>query len=293
MNEVFKYSLAVFTILNGIAEVVILHLTKTSKHAVKVFLTNKCCVLFFAGCCLLARCICTTMEIINSVACNTILGGMFIVEFSYLASMVLSYIDLHMSLKRMTINDPPISKTKAVIFSVLTWIVGAGVGAIGFLFQNPEWQGDSMEECMQHKLFHLPEYTIFKRCLLAALLIVLLAVYIATDKLLRDSIRNNQQLHNANREGTQAAGKPNKQANYLDDRMHVMKIMAIKTWIAEISWGLCLVIGIVGQRCEWCVGQDWLKPTLRLIPIVTSSWIYLFNNKSVRESCGRFCRLCR
>ena len=211
--------------------------------------------------------------------------------FTYLAHMVLSYIDLFMSLKRMTINDPPITKTKAVIISVVTWVVGFGISAAGFMFENPEWPGDDMSDCRRYLLVHLPGYTIVAQCVIVALLTVLLGMYIATDKLLRDSLANNQ-LHNDNRAGTPADETRNKTAKYIEDRRRVMKILAIKTWIMVICWGVATVMGIVMQACESCRGQQWIgamSNLLQVFPIFVGGWIYLFNSKRFSEACGRCC----
>ena len=285
MAEAFDYCAAVLVILSGVLEGFVLHLTNTAKHAALVFLTSKCLAPLLGGSCLLARCIATTSGVHGTTACSLIISGTYAMGFSYLAHTVLAYIDLYMSLERMAINDPPITKTKAVIMSVVTWVVGFGISALGFRFENPDWSGE-MNDCRRYLLVHLPGYTITAQCVIAALIALLFGMYRATDKLLRDSITNNH-VHNA-----QAEAARTKTAKYLEDRRRVLKILAIKTWIMIICWGVATVMGIVLQLCETCRGQQWIGAAsnlLQVFPIFVGGWIYIFTSKRLSQACGSLC----
>ena len=290
MEGAIGYVLAGLLLYSGTVECLVLHFTKTAKDAVVVFLTSKCIASISGGCLVLARCVCITKGVDSIVACGTILGCTFAGAFIYISHVLLAYIDLYLSLKRMTINDPPISKTKAILLSVLTWMTGYGIGALGFLFRNPDWQGDGMADCYRYELFHLPGYTIAIMCLVAALLIAIFALNRATTKVLQDSISNNE-LHSDNGEAGQAQ---NKAAKYIEDRKRVVKILAIMMWFMEICWGLVITICIVSQLCALCRDQVWINPVvivLQTTPVIAAGWIYLFNNKGFREACGRLsCR---
>ena len=194
---VIKYCMAVVVIFSGVIEALVLSFTKTAKGAVLVFLRSKFVAVLIGGLSVLARCICISKEVGGPIACFTILSGIYISVFNYLAHTALAYIDLHISLKRMAINDPVITKRKAVIMSVFIWAISISMCGLGALFENPEWDGDSMDNCRRGGLFHLKEYTITMIIIWAVLLLVLVGMNFATWKLLNDSIRNSQ-LHNPN-----------------------------------------------------------------------------------------------
>ena len=165
-------------------------------------------------------------------------------------------------------------------------MTGFGIGALGFLFKNPEWQG-GMADCYRYERFHLPGYTIAIQSIIGFMLIALFAMNRATTKVIQDSISNNQ-LHN----NAEAGQTRNKTAKYIEDRKHVVKILATMMWIMEILWGLCVILGIVSQLCALCRDQKWIIASLvvaQIIPIVAAGWISLFNNKGFMKACGRLC----
>ena len=265
-----------------------LHFTDTAKGAVLVFLTSKFVAVLIGGLSMLARAICTTMEVGGIKTCIAIMSGLYISIFNYTAHSLLAHIDLYISLKSMRINDPVITKKRAVIMSALTWALSIIISGLGFVFEDPDWPGDGMTDCRRRSMVQLLGYGVALISSRGALYIALGVISVATWKLLSDSIRNNQ-LHND-------GDKRNKIARYLEDRKRVMKILTIKACLTIVCWGCTCVRDLLGQICESCGFPDWfvqISNVLYVIPILAAGWIYLFYHKRFKEVCGwMFCR-CR
>jgi hypothetical protein len=188
----------------------------------------------------------------------------------------------------MAINDPLITRKRAILISAFTWMIWMGIGALGFLFPNVEhgeWTDDIGVKCIRFNQLHIPAYTATVFVLRGLLIIMIIAMYFSTSTLLNKSINNNR-LHNDNR--TISNTNPNiesgaidnqqqrehtgvlstnigdhciinqrqlfhsNQAKYLDDRSQVLKILAIKAWMMIICWGLIVVVGLINTLCAPC-----------------------------------------
>jgi hypothetical protein len=313
-GQLIQYSMSFFIIFVSCVECVVLHYTNTIKAALVVFQGNKFLACLLAGLVLLIRTVCTTLEINTVDGCIAIISGINAILASYITHTLLTYVDLYTSLKSMAINDPVITKTKAILLSLLTWTIWITVHALAFIFEHPEWHGKSIDECRREYMFLSTWYGIALLCLRGVLLVALLVMLFVTSRLLQKSIRNHS-LHNDNpgasptmtpmtavstiskvkdADGCKTHVDVAKRAKYIEVRKRVLHVLAIKTWIMVICWGLGVNYELTTQMCALCrtLVPVWLNDVIQiltLLPIITNGAIHLFFHQNFRKACVRFC----
>ena len=324
-----SYVIATLILLASCVEILALRYTKAAKHAIIVFFTSKYLSNLMAGLLFMGRTICDSFGVRPLVGCLSIMSGFYVVIGSFITHTLLAYIDMYVALQNMAINDPRITRKRAALLSMFTWIIWLGIGALGFLFPNAKyenhaWLDYSQEPCVAIYPFHASGYRIFVLALRGVLIITIMAMYFATSRLLTKSIQNNllhrdeskpdassteveseQQpsnlpysiSHRRNAISTDALNQT-KKAKYLEDRKEVLKILAIKAWIMMISWGLIVVCGIVNELCAQCKENfpeqlNFLLQLCHILPIISNGCIYMIYNKDLRAACHRCCCMCR
>ena len=208
MEYIVQFVISGLVIISGIIEGVVLRFMDTAKDAVLILYTSKFLVCFLGGLLTLVRSV--TLITPSQAGCVYVLPLVFVFIGSYETHTLILYIEMYLSLKSMAIHDPPITKTKSIMISVFTWIIWIGVGALGFLLDEPDWFGETMGECHRPRQFKLVGYNTTMHVILLGILIAIFVLYKLTGNLLSDSM-NNDKLHRP--QGIAGRGKDRVESN--------------------------------------------------------------------------------
>ena len=208
MEYIVQFVISGLVIISGIIEGVVLRFMNTAKDAVLILYSSKFLVCFLGGLLTLVRSV--TLIKPSQPGCVYVLPLVFVFIGSYETHTLILYIEMYLSLKSMAIHDPPITKSKSIMISVFTWVIWIGVGALGFLLDEPDWFGETMGECHLPRQFKLVGYNTTMYVILLGILIAIFVLYKLTGHLLSDSMKNDT-LHRP--QGLAGRGKDRVESN--------------------------------------------------------------------------------
>jgi hypothetical protein len=229
----------------------------------------------------------------------------------YITHIFLISVDFYISIKRLMINDPLISKNKAISLSATTWIIWIAVGAMGFVFANPVWSG-TYDKCIYSRGVHAMAYNVTLMSAYTSLGTATIVLHILTIRVLLKSMEM-QFLHQNGKGSTPVeaesdisirfapvstcrrqpnshqAGHNKKRAKYLQDRQRLLNIMNIKVVIMAVSWGLAVTVNCVIMLCPSCkdaIPVDVLPCMVQMpivLPILCEGIIYVVRYSDMKK----------
>ena len=304
MSEVIMYLIISLVVAGNVMTCVVFHWTRSAKETYVVFFSGVTLSSVQVGLTLLVRSICVAIGITNGMGCAAIVGLAMAATTVYIEHEFLISLDLYISLKRMRINDPVLTKNRAVALSVSAWISGIAIAAAGLWFRNPSWQG-TYKECTFIGGVHTTAYSLSVLAFMVVIGTAMIVFHILAIGLLKKSmaseflhqsesgVNSDQfqvstveqgQIHN-NGEQTNM-----RMAQYLRDRKHVLQAMTIQITIIVLSCGMAIVINI--SMLLWTTFNNsnphdvWRNVAQVPIafPFVTESVIFVCRNKAMRRA---------
>jgi hypothetical protein len=188
IKSIMMYSVASLIMAANVLGIVALCKIRSKKEAYNVFFTGVTMSSLYFGITFMMRCIYISIGVSNVTVCIAMLGSVLTGIGVYTTNILIISFDLYISIKRMVINDPVITKNMAVILSVFTWVVWLAIGAAGHLVVNPD-RIEDVEKCFVSNV-NRSVYSVPVMLSYLVIVTIIIVLHIVTIRLLQKSMKS-------------------------------------------------------------------------------------------------------
>jgi hypothetical protein len=188
-RSIVMYCIASLITAANFLVIVALCKLRAKKEAYIVLFTGLTMSNLYVGITFLVRCIYISIGMSNVTVCVAIVGSVMAGLGVYVTHVLLISVDLYISIKRMVINDPLITKNMAVVLSAFTWVVWLAIGAACHLVVNPDRLED-VDKCTVSDNVNMPSYSIPVMLSYFVMFTIISVLHIATIRLLHKSMKS-------------------------------------------------------------------------------------------------------
>ncbi|KAK2165926.1 hypothetical protein LSH36_44g07035 [Paralvinella palmiformis] len=230
----------------------------------------------------------------------------------YLTGIFYIYLDLYLSLKRMSISKPVISVRTALIMTALSWIGNFAFCASGYGMNIPTYQYREESDCILTKGLYKKQYILLITIAFLSGLGGILFLQVITYRLMKRTQKRLLSQHNLNKVAAPNASsdtntlkdkhvpqerKTSQKMEWLKKNDAVMKIIFIILIFFCISWYpliISVLIVIYCESCSYFITQYLWKVSYFLVicQYNLSGIVYMSKLKDFRNSCTGVCCKC-
>ncbi|KAK2165927.1 hypothetical protein LSH36_44g07025 [Paralvinella palmiformis] len=225
----------------------------------------------------------------------------------YLTGIFYIYLDLYLSLKKMSVANPVISVRAAVILTALSWIGSVAISVSGYGMTISTYQYTQEAGCILTKGLYQKQYILFITIIFLIGLLGILTLHVITYRLMKRIKRHllGHSDHNHTVTGEDSSGRTphvnvpergsaSPRMIWLKKNDVVMKTILIILIFFIISWYPLLISVLIVIYCEACTFfiTEYVWRFVYILVILQyniNGIIYMSKLRDFRNTCKRLC----
>jgi len=239
---------------------------------------------------------------------NTIQGCLFMQVFvigatgNYMIGIFYIYLDLFISLKKMSVNKPIISGRIALIMSIISGVVCLGFGAIGYTMRNVSYKYTYQVGCSIHSGVYTKEYvlilTIFGFVTLLGIVVCHILIYRLIKKAqFRQSVVVSYERRNivSTISGTATNHGITKTTRWLNKNEATLKMIILVLILFVVCFYPINIITLIIFYCKTCskdaIHEEvfYVGYLLVVVHYISNGVIYAVKIKEFKYACRNIC----
>jgi len=278
-----------------------LRLMKSVKRATVIFLANLAVSNLVQSIIFLFRAIFFLWHI------NTVNGCLFMQMLvtastgSYMMGILYIYLDLYISLKKMSVSKPVISSRMAVIMCSVAWMIWLCWGAIGYIMRNVKYKYNHEVGCSVSCGVYTKEYILFIAISLFAGFLAIFLFHILSYRLIKKAQMQQAVAAAAGHQsnistvgGSVTRQRKGKTSHWLKKNEAILKMIILVLIIFIICFYPVVIFTLVIFYCTSCAA-DIRKEVLYVVYLLvafqynSNGFIYLIKIPEFQDVFRRFC----